>query len=64
VRANKDKIRLAVEKLFKVKVTGVKTMQYKGKSKKVGRSTGVTSDWKKAVVTLKSGMKIEMFEGV
>lgn len=64
LRATKDDIKGAVESLFKVKVEGVRTMQYFGKKKKVGRHTGLTNHWKKAVVTLKEGMKIELFEGV
>lgn len=63
-KATKIDIRLAVEKLFNVKVVDVKTMQYFGKEKKVGRSIGKKSDWKKAVVTLKEGMSIQLFEGV
>lgn len=63
-RATKDDIKKAVEKLFKVRVEGVRTMQFLGKSKKVGRSIGMTSNWKKAIVTLKEGSKIELFEGV
>lgn len=62
--ARKADIRIAVEKLFNVKVTSVRTMQYSGKSRRVGRSIGRKSDWKKAVVTLKKGMSIEIFEGV
>lgn len=63
-RANKADIKTAVEKLFKVKVEDVRTMQYLGKEKRVGRSIGKKADWKKAVVTLKEGMTIELFQGV
>lgn len=63
-KASKDAIKLAVESLFKVRVVSVRTMQCFGKEKRVGRNIGRTSDWKKAVVTLKEGMKIELFEGV
>jgi len=62
--ASKDAIKLAIEELFKVKVKDIKTMQYRGKRKRVGRSIGMTSAWKKAVVTLAEGNTIELFEGV
>ena len=62
--ANKIEIKHAVEKAFSVKVTDVKTVNVKGKSKRVGRYTGKTSDKKKAIVTLKDGDKIEVFDGV
>lgn len=63
-RANKKQIQEAVEKLFKVKVMDVKTMNVAGKTKRRGRTVGRRPGWKKAVVTLKSGDKIEFFEGV
>lgn len=63
-RASKTHIRNAVEKLFNVKVIDVKTMQYMGKERRVGRFTGRRRNWKKAIVTLKEGMSIELFEGV
>ena len=63
-KATKADVRNAVEGLFNVKVTDVRTMQYRGKTKRVGRSVGSRRDWKKAVVTLKEGMGIELFEGV
>jgi large subunit ribosomal protein L23 len=62
-RANKVEIKQAVEKIFKVKVVKVHTMSVGGKSKRVGRFTGKTSDWKKAVVTLKPGEKVPFLEG-
>lgn len=66
--ANKIEIARAVEKKFKVKVDSVRTMMYKGKSKsqltKRGRFSGKTSHWKKAVVTLAEGDKIEFVESV
>jgi large subunit ribosomal protein L23 len=62
-RANKIQIRQAVEKLFKVKVKAVHTMNLVGKRKRVGRFFGWQSDWKKAVVTLQAGEHIEFFEG-
>lgn len=62
--ASKIDIKGAVEKLFNVKVLDVRTMQYMGKQKRVGRSVGRRSHWKKAVVRLREGSKIELFEGV
>ena len=59
---NKIEIRKAIEDLFNVKVSGVNTLNVCGKKKRVGRFEGVTSAWKKAVVTLKDGYKIENFE--
>ena len=54
----------AVQQLFNVKVVEVKTMNFAGKKKRVGRNMGRKPDWKKAVVTLKAGENIEFFEGV
>jgi len=62
-RANKIQVRQAVEKLFKVKVKAVHTLNLKGKRKRMGRFIGWRSDWKKAIVTLKEGERIEFFEG-
>jgi large subunit ribosomal protein L23 len=62
VDANKIEIRKAVEALFKVKVIEVRTSNMEGKKKRVGKSIGKRSDWKKAVVRLKPGDKIEFFE--
>ena len=62
--ANKIEIKHAVEKAFNVKVTDVKTISVKGKAKRVGRFVGKDSDKKKAIVTLKDGDKIEVFDGV
>lgn len=63
--ANKIEIGKAVEKVFNVKVDGVNTMIVKGKKKRLGRHPeGRTADWKKAIVTLKPGYKIEVFEGM
>ena len=64
VKANKNQIRLAVEAVFSVKVTNVRTLNIRGKIKKVGRNTGKRPNWKKAYITLKEGEKIEFFEGV
>ena len=63
-RANRVAIRHAVEKIFKVQVDQVRTMQMKGKMKRMGRSLGKRRDWKKAIVTLAEGQNIEFFEGV
>jgi large subunit ribosomal protein L23 len=60
--ANKIEIKHAVESIFKVDVTDVRTMNINGKLKRQGRFTGYTSDWKKAVVTLKDGQRIPIFE--
>lgn len=62
--ANKIDIRRAVEQLFKVSVTDVRTLVVRGKVKRVGRFTGQRPSWKKAFVTLKPGDNIEFFEGV
>jgi large subunit ribosomal protein L23 len=63
-RATKKQIREAVEKLFRVKVLEVKTMNISGKTETRGRVVGRRPSWKKAVVVLKPGDKIEFFEGV
>jgi large subunit ribosomal protein L23 len=61
--ANKVEIRNAVEAVFNVKVADVRTASYEGKLKRMGRHQGRRADWKKAVVTLKPGHKIELVEG-
>lgn len=63
-RANKIEVKNAVEKIFGVKVDAVHTIGVKGKVKRVGKNFGKKSDWKKAIVTLKAGDKIEIIEGV
>ena len=63
-RANKPIVRQAVEQAFKVDVTAVNIINVPGKTRRVGRSVGKTSPWKKAVVTLRQGQRIEIFEGV
>ncbi|MBU1207582.1 MAG: 50S ribosomal protein L23 [Pseudomonadota bacterium] len=63
-KATKIEIRQAVEKLFKVRVRRVHTMNLVGKRKRMGKFFGWKSDWKKAIVTLKEGDRIEFFEGV
>lgn len=60
--ANKIEIKQSVEKLFKVDVTAVKTINVAGKAKRVGKSLGKRSNWKKAYVTLKEGSNIDFFE--
>lgn len=60
VDANKNDIKYAVEQIFKVKVAKVHTMNRIGKKKRVRFVQGRTAAWKKAVVTLKQGDKIEM----
>ena len=64
VTANKIEIRKAIEELFKVKVLAVNTITNKGKTKRMGRTEGVRSDWKKAIVTLAPGDKIPGLEGL
>lgn len=63
-RANKVEIRRAVETLFKTKVLHVRTMNMKGKKRRVGRNIGKKPDWKKAIVKLAPGENIEVFEGM
>ena|SRR3989304_3109724 len=67
-KANKIQIAKAVEVRFNVHVTDVKTINHRGKTKtqfrKSGRFTGTTAKFKKAIVTLKEGEKIELFEEV
>jgi large subunit ribosomal protein L23 len=63
-RANKIEIAKALEKLFKVKVLDVHVMNVTGKKKRVGRILGEKRSWKKAVVTLAPGNRIEIHEGV
>ena len=61
--ATKPQIRAAVEQLFGVKVTGVWTSHQRGKEKRVGKTVGRRPNWKKAIVTLRAGDTIEIFEG-
>ena len=63
-KANKLEIAGAVEKLFKVKVVEVRVMHVLGKKKRMGKTIGQKSSWKKAVVTLAAGNSIEFAEGV
>jgi large subunit ribosomal protein L23 len=61
--ANKTQVRQAVEEIFGVRVTGVRTVWVKAKPKKRGWTTGKRRRWKKAVVTLHQEDSIELFEG-
>ena len=62
--ANKIEIKNAVEQMFKVKVERVATINYMGKTKRMGRYEGKRPDWKKAVVTLREGEKLDFIEGM
>jgi len=62
--ANKPQIKRAVEEIFNVTVTKVHTMNMRGKMRRRGMKFGYTADWKKAIVTLAEGDRIELFEGV
>ncbi len=62
--ANKIEIKKVVEEVFKVKVDRVTTINCKGKKKRLGRFEGKRHDWKKAMVTLKKGEKLDFIEGV
>ena len=62
--ANKQQIKQAVEKAFNVKVMGVNVINVPGGRRRVGRRQVIDQSWKKAIVTLKQGDKIELFEGV
>jgi large subunit ribosomal protein L23 len=61
--ANKIEIQRAVEQLFKVTVVQVRTANVLGKIKRLGRRYGKRPDWKRAIVTLKEGDRIDFFEG-
>jgi len=60
--ANKTEIRHAIEKLFKVNVTEVRTAIVRGKTKHVGKTIGKRPNWKRAVISLKEGQSIDLFE--
>ena len=62
--ATKIEIRQAVETMFDVSVSSVRTMNCIGKDRRVGRSVGRRPDWKKAIVKLAEGEAIDMFKGV
>ena len=63
-KANRVEIKRAIEKIFNVRVAAVRTMQIIGKVKRRGRILGKRRDWKKAIVTLMPGERIDFFEGV
>ncbi len=60
VKANKTEIKLAIEKIFKVNVIEVRTLNVKPKKRRVGRYSGLTNRKKKAIVTLKEGQTIDL----
>jgi len=62
--ANKIEIRHAVEHLFGVKVSTVRTLNYRGKWRRVGRSLGRRPSYKKAIVKLAEGERIDVYEGI
>ena len=62
--ASKNEINRAIESIFKVKVEKVRTINYMGKSRRVGRSIGKRPDWKKAYVTLAEGQRIDFFDNM
>jgi large subunit ribosomal protein L23 len=64
LKATKPEIRKAVEELFEVKVMSVTTSNVAGKPKRLGRYPGRRSDWKKAVVRVAEGQKIEIYDAV
>jgi large subunit ribosomal protein L23 len=61
--ANRVEIKRAIEQIFGVRVSAVRTIQVKGKIKRRGRIVGKRKDWKKAIVTLMPGERIDIFEG-
>ncbi|MGB7919745.1 MAG: 50S ribosomal protein L23 [Desulfobacterales bacterium] len=63
-KANRIEVRRAIERIFNVRVANVRTLQVRGKFKRRGRVLGKRRDWKKAIVTLRPGERIEFFEGV
>ncbi|QHT63360.1 50S ribosomal protein L23 [Paenibacillus lycopersici] len=65
LRANKTEIKLAIQSIFKVKVTSVNTLRMPAKPKRYGRHSGYTSEWKKAIVQLSADSnELEFFETV
>ncbi|MBI3610626.1 MAG: 50S ribosomal protein L23 [Nitrospirae bacterium] len=63
-QSNKIEIKQAAEEVLKVKIDSVNIINTKGKRKRLGRYEGKRSDLKKAILTLKKGEKLELFEGV
>lgn len=62
-KSNKEAIKQAIQVLFKVTVTDIRTSIHRGKIKRIGKNEGKRSNWKRAIVTLKEGDKIDLFEG-
>jgi large subunit ribosomal protein L23 len=62
--ANKIEVKRAVEELFNVKVVDVNTIKVPGKLRRTGRTSGMTRTWKKAIVTLAAGERIDLFQNV
>lgn len=62
--ANKVEIKRAVETIFEVEVNDVRTINVRGKVKRLGRYMGRRPSWKKALVTLKQGQSLELYENV
>jgi large subunit ribosomal protein L23 len=62
--ANKVEIKKAAEQTLKVKIEKVNVLNMMGKTRRIGRLAGKKPDWKKAIVTMKPGEKLEIFEGV
>ncbi len=62
--ATKREIADAIKKLFEVEVTNVRTQNYRGKVRRMGRFAGRRASWKKAIVTLAEGQTIELYEGI
>jgi large subunit ribosomal protein L23 len=62
-RANKHEVKAAIERMFKVHVEDVRTLVVRGKNKRVGTGVGQQPNWKKALVRLRDGEKLEIFEG-
>ena len=63
-KATKVEVKMAVEKLFGVKVLKVNTVNYEGKTKRMGVHVGPRADWKKAIVSIPANQRIDLFEGV
>ena len=61
-RANKDQIKEAIKAIYKVEPVKINVVNVRGKERRLRLGTGFTSSWKKAIVTLKDGDKIELFE--
>lgn len=64
ITVDRQEIREAVERVFQVKVADVRTMIVRGKVKRRGRNIGKRPNWKKAIVKLEKGFKIDIFEGL